>query len=82
MMKQLQSAIAAGSVENESQSAAAQLLGACLVGVVAAGLQLLDAVLVDVEADGRKLLSELDGQRQADIAQSDDRDPEIVQFVH
>ena len=82
MMKQLQRGDRRRIGGKRKLVGRAQLFRACLVGVVSAGLQFLDAVLVDVEADGRKLLSELDGQRQADIAQSDDRDPEIVQFVH
>ena len=41
---------------------------------VAARLELGDAVRLDVEPDRVEVLAELDGQRQADIAQTDDAD--------
>src|SRR5690606_26149253 len=42
--------------------------------------QLLDAVGVDVEAHGRVLTAEGGGQRQADIAQPDHGDADVVAF--
>ena len=43
--------------------------------------QLGDAVGLDVETDGRIVLAELDGQRQADIAEADQADADVAE-VH
>ena len=40
-----------------------------------AAAQLVDALRLDVEADGLEALAELDGERQAHIAETDDRRP-------
>src|SRR5882672_6717282 len=51
-----------------------ELLGRGLERRVAARSQLFDPGRLDVEPDGRKLFAELDGKRQADVAQADDSD--------
>ena len=62
--------------------AVGQFGGVDLQGAVAAGAQFVDAGGIDVEADGVVLLAELDRERQADVAQSDDPYPCLGQCLH
>ena len=52
-----------------------ELLRVHLERAVDAAAQFVDAVRLDVEADGLEALAELDGERQADVAEADDRRP-------
>jgi hypothetical protein len=51
---------------------------------VDAAPQLVDTVRLDVEADGPEPFAELDRERQTDVAEPDDADPEVaqIQFWH
>ncbi len=55
-----------------------QFVGRALERVVAVRAQFRDARGVDVEAEHGTLLAELDGQRQADIAEADDGDQMFI----
>ena len=64
-----------GQLAGEAQpGGAGELFGIDFQRAVVAGLERFDARGVDVVTDGVVLLAELDGQRQADIAQADDGD--------
>src|SRR5207253_975260 len=57
----------------------AQVVAGRLERRIGAALELGDPVLFDVEPDRRKVLTELDGQRQTDVAEPDDADAGIAQ---
>ena len=59
-----------------------QFGGLGFAGAVTAGLEFVDTALLDVEAGDRILLAEFDGQRQADVAEADDRDADVSGWGH
>ena len=69
---------------NESLRRRGELRLVDLAGAVAALAQFADAGGLDVVADGGVAPAELDGERQADVAQADHADLEVsqVEFAH
>lgn len=51
-------------------------------GTVTTGLEFVDAALLDVEAGNRRFLAKFDGQRQTNVAETDDGDAGVLGWIH
>jgi hypothetical protein len=49
-----------------------------LAGAVLAGAQFIDAAGIDIEAEHRKIPGHVDGERQADISEPNNPDPDVL----